>query len=93
MANPQTPPAAYRPRRKQAPLRSCGQCARSFRSWSENSLCGRCTEDGARRPRTAARRSAQMSELAGESWEDAFGGGCVVDESAGVRDQLVLDTG
>ena len=85
-------------RRKQAPLRSCGQCARSFRSWGEKKLCGRCTEDGARRPKPT-RLSAQMSgPLPGTTWEHAFGsavtddGGivCRVDESCGQRELLLF---
>lgn len=40
------PPAR---KRRQAPLRVCGQCARKFRSWAEGSLCKRCEEDGSLR--------------------------------------------
>lgn len=68
-------------RRRLAPLRSCGRCARTFRSWREDAVCGRCEEDGSRRTRPVG-ASAQMTELAGETWEDAFGGSCSVDESA-----------
>ncbi len=61
-----------RGRRKQPPLRVCGQCTGTFRSWGADRLCGRCLEDGSARPPAAA--SSQLATLPGETFEDIFGG-------------------
>ena len=54
-------------RYRQPPVRTCGQCARTFRSWRENGLCGRCTETGERRQRT---RGAGPVDYAGAPGDD-----------------------
>lgn len=56
--------AAGRRAKRQPPLRVCGQCAGSFRSWREDGLCGRCEEDGTARPKSGASPSAV--ELGGD---------------------------
>jgi len=50
---PAKKPARARARRRQAPLRVCGQCTGSFRSWTPDKICGRCLEDGEARPAPA----------------------------------------
>ena len=46
--------AAGRRARRQPPVRTCGQCAGTFRAWGEDRLCGRCLEDGSPRAKPDA---------------------------------------
>ena len=64
--------AATKKRRakRQPPLRTCGQCSGSFRSWKKDALCGKCEEDGSARPRSSAAPSAV--ELGGPEDDGSF---------------------
>jgi len=70
--SPSEKAAATKKRRakRQPPLRVCGQCSGSFRSWKKDALCGKCEEDGSARPRSKAAPSAV--ELGGPEDDGSF---------------------
>lgn len=64
------PSGRRRPARK-PPRCVCGQCAEVFYSWKREGLCGKCQEDGSRRPKPGG-AGPNVVELGGPADDGSF---------------------